>query len=131
MLGLIKIKDEIDLCCESDPAIGGDTDGWIPRKGHKGATVIRIRPLNDRELLQLSSQFVHMGTLDPQSVTPAQTLEFASAMEDVIRAAFVSCTEGKDTTEDCDLVIKSLRMGPLISLGSYILNESGADQDPT
>tara|TARA_Y100001963_G_scaffold124085_1_gene174587 strand:- start:13 stop:405 length:393 start_codon:yes stop_codon:yes gene_type:complete len=130
-LGLIKVKDEIDLCCESDPAIGGESDAWTVRNGHAGATVVRVRPLNDREMLRLSSAFVHMGEMEPDAVTPAQTLEFTAAMENVIRAAFVSCTEGDQTTTDVDLVITSLKMGPLIALGSYILNESGGDADPT
>jgi hypothetical protein len=131
VLGLIKIKDEIELCCDSDKAIGGDTDAWTVRNGQKGATVIRVRALNDREMLRLSSSFLTMGELDPEAVTPDQTLEFAAAMERVIRAAFVSCSEGDETTKDADLVLASLRLGPLISLGSYILNESGADADPT
>jgi len=131
VLGLIKIKDEIELCCESDEAIGGDSDNWTVRNGHKGATVIRVRPLNDREMLKLSSSFITMGQMDPEAVTPEQTLAFAAAMENVIRAAFVSCTEGEETTTDADRVLEALRMGPLISLGSYILNESGAGVDPT
>jgi len=131
VLGLIKIKDEIDLCCESDPAIGKNSDAWVPRAKQKNATVIRVRPLNDRELLKLSSQFVKMGSIDASEVTPDQTLEFAAAMEEVVKAAFISCTEGKETTADVELVIKSLRIGPLISLGTYILNESGAAPDPT
>ena len=131
MLGLIKIKDEIELCCESDEAIGGDTDAWTVRNGQKGATVIRVRPLNDREMLRLSSSFVEMGDMNPEDVTPDQTLAFAAAMENVVRAAFVSCTEGDETTTDADLVLEAMRIGPLVALGSYILNESGADVDPT
>ena len=130
-MGLIKIKDEIDLCCASDPAIGGDSDEWTPANGQKGATVIRVRPLNDREMLKLSSAFIMMEQVDVDDVTPDQTLTFAAAMENVVRAAFVSCTEGKDTTTDCDLVIGSLRIGPLIGLGTFILNESGAETDPS
>jgi len=82
-------------------------------------------------MLRLSSSFVAMGEMNPEDVTPDQTLAFAAAMENVIRAGFVSCTEGDETTTDADLVLEAMRIGPLVALGSYILNESGADVDPT
>lgn len=131
MLGLIKTDEKLELVCQSDPAIGGEGDTWELKNGHKGCTVITIRVLNDRELLRLSSSFAGMEAEGESNFTADQTLEFAAAMERIVRAAFVSCAEGEVTTKDADLVVQSLRIGPLIGLGSFILNESGATADPT
>jgi len=131
MLGLIKTRDTIDLCCKSDPAIGGESDEWEVKNGHTGATVVTIRPLNDREMLRLSGPFGEMAEASEDAVTAGQTLAFAEAMAGVVRAAFVACAEGDDTTEDPAVVLEAMRIGPLIGLGSYILSASGSNVDPT
>jgi len=131
MLGLIKTTETLALVCSSDPTVGGDTDEWIPAAGHAGATVVTIRPLNDRQLLRLSGAFEHLQGVDPQSMDTAKTLEFADAMERIVRAAFVRCAEGEAVTEDVDRVVESMRLGPLIGLGSFVLSESGSSVDPT
>jgi len=131
MLGLIKTDEKLDIVCTSDPSLGGEGDGWELKNGHTDCTVITIRALNDRELLRLSGSFAGMEPETPGDFSAKQTLEFADGMELIVRAAFVSCTEGEVTTTDADLVIESLKIGPLIGLGSFILNESGATADPT
>jgi hypothetical protein len=131
LLGLIKISEEIDLVCKSDPAVGEESDEWTPKNGHKGATVVTVRALNDRQLLRLSGVFVGLEDIDPDSPDPERTADFADAMERVVRLAFVRCTEGADVCFDASTVVEAMKVGPLVSLGSYVLTESGTGGDPT
>ena len=132
-LGLIKTTERVDLVCNSDTAIGKDSDEWIEvdkAKGakKKGATVVTVRALNDRENMRCSSAFQE---IDVEHRDAEATLQLADAMERVITAAFVRCTEDGDATEDVDVVLHAIKTGPLITLGSWVLNASGMGADPT
>tara|TARA_R110000824_G_scaffold11125_2_gene48374 strand:+ start:3194 stop:3598 length:405 start_codon:yes stop_codon:yes gene_type:complete len=132
-LRLIKTTEHAELVCKSDPAIGEETDEWVDvskAKGakKKGATIIVVRALNDRELMKCSGTF---RSIDYESVGEASTLQLAEAMEKVISASFVRCKEGKEVCEDVDVVLQSLKLGPLLALGSWVLAASGLGTDPT
>jgi len=132
-LGLIKTTERVELVCNSDPAIGKDSDEWIEvtkAKGakKKGATVVTVRALNDREIMRCSSAF---QVIDFENRDAEATLQLAAAMEQVVTAAFVRCTEDGDATEDVEVVLHSIKTGPLLTLGSWILNASGMGSDPT
>ena len=130
-LGLIKTTESAELVCSSDPVIGGDTDEWVESTKvakKKGATVITVRALNDREIMRCSAAF---QAIDFDSHDAASTLQLADAMERIVEVAFICCEEGDDRTEEVDGVLHAIRTGPLISLGSWILNASGMGADPT
>tara|TARA_R100000808_G_scaffold23803_1_gene53351 strand:- start:613 stop:1017 length:405 start_codon:yes stop_codon:yes gene_type:complete len=132
-LGLIKTTERVDLVCKSDPAIGKDSDEWVEvdkAKGakKKGATVVTVRALNDREMMRCSSSF---QAIDFEKQDADSTLQLAAAMEKVVETAFVRCTESEETTEDVEVVLHSIKTGPLLTLGSWILNASGMGSDPT
>ena len=111
--------------CQSDPAVGGDTDEWTVKNGHTGATIVTVRALNDRQLLRVSSAFRGLDELDPASFDSDKTADFADAMERVVRLAFVRCTEGSDVCFDASTVVEAMKVGPLVALGSYVLAQSG------
>ena len=136
-LGLIKITERAELVCHSDPTIGKDSDEWVEvdkakgaAKGakKKGATVVTVRPLNDREVMRCSSAF---REIDFEDLGEASTLQLAEAMERIIALAFVKAEENGEICEDVDVVLHSIKLGPLISLGSWVLNASGMGADPT
>jgi len=136
-LGLIKITERAELVCHSDPTIGKDSDEWVEvdkakgaAKGakKKGATVVTVRALNDREVMRCSSAF---REIDFDDLGEASTLQLAEAMERIIALAFVKAEENGETCEDVDVVLHSIKLGPLISLGSWVLNASGMGADPT
>jgi hypothetical protein len=132
-LGLIKTTERAELVCSSDPAIGKDSDEWVEVDKAKGAkkkdaTIITVRALNDREVMRCSSAF---QAIDFESRDAKSTLQLADAMETIVTAAFIRCAENGTTTEDVDVVLHSIKTGPLISLGSWILSASGMGGDPT
>ena len=132
-LGLIKTTERADLVCNSDPSIGKDSDEWVEVdkvKGakKKGATVITVRALNDREVMRCSSAF---QAIDFDKQDAGSTLQLAEAMETIISTAFIQCAENGTTTEDVEVVLHSIKTGPLIALGSWILSASGMGADPT
>ena len=132
-LGLIKTTEQAALVCKSDPAIGEETDEWVEvskAKGakKKGATIVVVRALNDRELMRCSGTF---RSIDYDSVGEASTLQLAEAMENVISAAFIRCEDGMDVCEEVDVVLQSIKLGPLLALGSWVLAASGMGADPT
>lgn len=131
-LGLIKTSERASVVCNSDPAISGDTDEWTEvdnSKAHKDATVIVVRALNDREVMRHSASFREINF--EEAGDSASTLQLADAMAAIVRAAFVECREGDETSTDADAVIHAMRIGPLISLGSWVLAASGMTGDPT
>jgi len=130
LIGLIKVTDTIDLCCDSDPAVGGEGDGWQVKNGAKGATVVTVRALNDREMLRLSGLFRGFETEDGTPTANAAA-DFGDAMAEVVRAAFVRCAEGDEVTTDPGPVLEAIKLGPLIGLGNFILEASGHTADPT
>jgi len=132
-LGLIKTTERADLVCKSDPSIGKDSDEWVEvdkAKGakKKGATVITVRALNDREVMRCSSAF---QSIDFDKQDASSTLQLAEAMETIIATAFIQCAENGTTTDDVEVVLHSIKTGPLIALGSWILSASGMGADPT
>lgn len=132
-LGLIKTTERAELVCKSDPAIGEESDEWVEvdkAKGarKKGATIVTVRALNDREVMRCSESF---RSIDFEAADEAATLQLAEAMERIVSVAFVQCVEGKETCQDVDLVLQSIKIGPLLSLGSWVLGVSGMGADPT
>ena len=132
-LGLIKTTESVELVCKSDPAIGKETDEWVEvdkAKGarKKGATIVTVRALNDREILRCSTAF---QAIDFESKDTQSTVQLADAMEKIVSVAFIRCAENGDATEDVHIVLHSIKTGPLISLGSWILASSGVGSDPT
>ena len=117
-----------------DPAVSGGTSGepgGVPDLEGLEVRAIRVRvadALNDRELMKCSGTF---RSIDYESVGEASTLQLAEAMEKVISASFVRCKEGKEVCEDVDVVLQSLKLGPLLALGSWVLAASGLGTDPT
>jgi hypothetical protein len=132
-LGLIKTTERVDLVCSSDPAIGKDSDEWVEvdkAKGakKKGATIVTVRALNDREVMRCAESF---QAIDFDSKDARSTIQLAEAMERIVSTAFIRCVENGSTTEDADAVLHAIKTGPLISLGSWILSASGMGADPT
>jgi len=136
-LGLIKVTERAELVCHSDPTIGKDSNEWVEvdkakgaAKGakKKGATVVTVRALNDREVMRCSPAF---REIDFETLGEESTLQLADAMETIVSLAFVKVEENGETCEDVDAVLHSIKLGPLIALGSWILNASGASGDPT
>jgi len=132
-LGLIKTTERAELVCKSDPAIGKDSDEWTEAdkaKGakKKGATVVTVRALNDREIMRCGSAF---RLIDFEAMDEGATLHLADAMEKVVALAFVKVEESGETCENVDTVLQAIKTGPLISLGSWILAASSTGADPT
>jgi len=132
-LGLIKTTERVELVCSSDPAVGRESDEWIEideAKGarKKGASVVTVRALNDREVMRCSSAF---AAIDFEDSSTESTLLLADAMARAVSLAFVRCDEGDGSTESADVVIQALKTSPLITLGSWILSASGMGADPT
>ena len=132
-LGLIKTTERAELVCSSDPVIGKDSDEWVEvdkAKGakKKGATVVTVRALNDREMMRCSPAF---RLIDFESMGEESTLHLAEAMERIVSLAFVKVEESGEVCEDVDVVLHSIKLGPLIALGSWVLQASGAQGDPT
>ena len=136
-LGLIKVTERAELVCHSDPTIGKDSNEWVEvdkakgaAKGakKKGATVVTVRALNDREIMRCSPAF---REIDFETLGEESTLQLADAMETIVSTAFVRCAENGSTTEDIDVVLHAIKTGPLIALGSWILTASGMGVDPT
>lgn len=132
-LGLIKTTERVELVCSSDPAVGRESDEWVEideAKGakDKGASVVTVRALNDREIMRCSTAFAE---IDFDSASTESTLQLADAMSRAVALAFIRCDEGDGSTESADVVIQALKTGPLISLGSWILSASGMGADPT
>ena len=132
-LGLIKTTERAELVCKSDPAIGEDSDEWMESdkaKGakKKGATVVTVRPLNDREIMRCGSVF---RRIDFEAMDESATLSLAEAMEKVVSLAFIKVEESGETCESVDTVLQAIKVGPLISLGSWILAASSTSADPT
>ena len=88
----------------------------------------RLRALNDREVMRCSSAF---QAIDFDKQDAGSTLQLAEAMETIISTAFIQCAENGTTTEDVEVVLHSIKTGPLIALGSWILSASGMGADPT
>lgn len=132
-LGLIKTTERAELVCNSDPAIGKDSDEWVEvdkAKGakKKGATVVTVRALNDREMMRCSPAF---RLIDFETMGEESTLQLAEAMERIVSLAFVKAEEGDEVCQDVDVVLHSIKLGPLIALGSWVLHASGAKNDPS
>jgi len=132
-LGLIKTTERVELVCNSDPAIGKDSDEWVEvtkakAAKTKGATIVTVRALNDREVMRCSAAF---QTIDFEKQDADSTLQLADAMETIVSTAFIQCAENGSTTEDIDVVLHAIKTGPLIALGSWILTASGMGADPT
>ncbi len=132
-LGLIKTTERVTLVCTSDPALGGDSDEWkrletVKSAKKKGATLVTVRALNDREVMRCAASF---RSIDFEKVDEESTLQLAEAMARIVELAFISAEEGGETCTNVDTVLQAIRTGPLVSLGSWILNESGTGADPT